>query len=438
MRSSAALAVCVMLCVTAPACSRGGDANGTEVPFVQVDPASSSPTDRAIAKAQATLRTTPGDPSAQLALAQAFLQKARETADPTLYTKAGTLLDLVSAQTTDDPRVLVAEGTLALAQHRFGEGLDLGRRALEAAPGNESAYGVVVDATNELGRYPESLEAVEAMVDARPNLASLSRVSYARELRGDLDGAILAMSQAVTAGASSVGENLAYVQVLLGNLLLTRGDLAEAARSYNDAERSFPGFPAARVGRVRLLMAREKWSAAADLMAQVIRVQPLAEYAVLHGDVLDAAGRTDEAEEARALVGAIASLYRSNGVNVDLELALFEADQRSGAAAVEQARTALKARPSIFGHDAMAWNLFRDGQIAAASSEMEDALSTGSQDPQFRFHAAAIAAAAGDRSGAREHLEIVLATNPRFSAAYIRELKELATELDLKMPAVPG
>ncbi|MGI8939179.1 MAG: hypothetical protein ACR2JF_13395 [Iamia sp.] len=92
------------------------------------------------------------------------------------------------------------------------------------APANETAFGVRVDALNELGRYDEAVEATQDMVDVRPSLASLSRVSYARELQGDLDGAIEAMSQAVTAAAGSGGENVAFVEVLLGNLLLTRGD----------------------------------------------------------------------------------------------------------------------------------------------------------------------------------------------------------------------
>ena len=182
MRRSAFGALVLILALTVPACGRGGDADEAGVPFVQVDPKSASATDRAIAAAQTKLRRDDEDADAQLALAQAFLQKARETADPTLYSKADTLLGLVAEEAPDDPRVLVAQGTLLLARHRFAEGLAVGRRALEVAPGNEAAYGVVVDASNELGRYDEAAEATQHMVDVRPNLASLSRVSYAREL----------------------------------------------------------------------------------------------------------------------------------------------------------------------------------------------------------------------------------------------------------------
>jgi tetratricopeptide (TPR) repeat protein len=434
-RFATGAAALLLICLAAPACSRGGGSRPADAaPFVQVDPKSASPTDRAIAKAQTKLRADAHDADAQLALAQAFLQKARETADPTLYTKAGSLLDEVAAKAPDDVRVLVAQGTLALARHRFADGLTLGRRALAAAPGNEAAYGVVVDASNELGRYGEALRATDDMVGARPNLSSLSRVSYARELRGDLDGAIEAMTEAVTAAAGNGGENVAYVQVLLGNLLLTRGDVAEASRAYDQAEQSFPNFPAAQVGRARVLVAEERFGEAADLLAHVVRIQPLAEYAIAEGDALAAAGRRVEARAAYDLVGAIAQLYRANGVNVDLELALFDADHHPGDESVKAARRALKSRPGILGHDVLAWNLFRAHQVGPAWREARAALATGSRDPLLRFHAATIAAANGYRATARRHLRVVLDSNPRFSAAYVHDVQALARHLSLKMP----
>jgi tetratricopeptide (TPR) repeat protein len=423
------------LVATAPACGRGGGGANDDLPFVAVDAESTAPTDRAIADAQARLRKDEGDPTAQLDLARAFLQKVRETADPTLYAKSDQLLELVSEQVPDDPRVLVAQGTLALARHEFPEALEIGRRALEVAPGNEAAYGVVIDAYNELGRYEEALEATDAMLVVRPALAALSRASYARELRGDLDGAIEAMTQAVTAGsAGGAGENLASVQVLLGNLLVTKGDLGQAALAYDQAERSFPGLPEAKAGRARLFVAQGRYQEAADVLTRLVEVQPTAGYAIAQAEALEAAGRPAAAEEAYALVDTIAELYEANGVDVDLELALFAADRLPGRRSVEQARRALKARPGIFGHDALAWSLFRDGQIELAVMEMDAALLTGSADPQLRFHAAAIADAAGDRRTAAAHLMVVMGTNPRFSAALVDDVAALGERYGLTLP----
>ncbi|MGI8939180.1 MAG: tetratricopeptide repeat protein [Iamia sp.] len=113
----------VALLVASAACSSDQDGGSVsrdaEIPFIEVDPDSTSPTDRAIEEAQATLRDDPTDPNAQLDLAQAFLQKGRETADPTLYTSAEILLEKVAVVAPDDPRVLNAQGSLALTRHLF-------------------------------------------------------------------------------------------------------------------------------------------------------------------------------------------------------------------------------------------------------------------------------------------------------------------------------
>lgn len=427
--------------MVAPAGCSGGDdaprADAAELPFIEVDPDSTSPTDRAIATAQDALQADPEDTNAQLDLALAFVQKARETADPVLYTGADTLLAMVAEDAPDDVRVLTAQGSLALSRHEFADALDLGERALEVAPGNETAYGVLVDALNELGRYDEALEATQAMADVRPGLAALSRVSYARELRGDLDGAIEAMTQAATAGAGTGGENLAFTQALLGNLLLTRGDVRQAERQYDLALATFPELPAAEAGRARLLVAQESYDEAAEVLAGLVERQPLIEYAIAHGDALAAAGRADEADDAYGLVAGIAALQEANGVQVDVDLALFDAEQDPGGDAVAQARRGLEQRPSIIGHDALAWNLFRAGELDEAREEAERALATGSEDPALRFHAAAIAQAAGDEAAAREHLAIVLAGNPRFSAALVDDVAALAADLGLEMPPAP-
>jgi tetratricopeptide (TPR) repeat protein len=246
------------------------------------------------------------------------------------------------------------------------------------------------------------------------------------------------MTQAVTAGGSAGGENIAYVQTLLGNLLVNQGRLDEAAQSYADAQRSFPGFPAARAGHARILVAAGRYAEAARVLDGVVKVQPLSEYAIAEGDAWKAAGRKGAAANAYELVGAITRLYRANGVNVDLEIALFDADHHPGKDAVARAKTALEGRPSILGHDVLAWNLYRNGQTAEAAKESKRALATGSRDPGLRFHAAAIAAARGQRAEASADLQIVMDANPRFSAGLVTDVSALARKLGMAMPPPPA
>jgi tetratricopeptide (TPR) repeat protein len=369
-----------------------------------------------------------------LELAQAYLQKAREVADPSLYTKTAGILALVRKQAPNRLDLLVTEGTLANAQHRFHAGLALGQQAVTVAPDSPAPYGVVVDAADELGLYDTALAAAATMADLRPDLTALARVSYARELRGDLPGAVVAMTQAVTAGGTVGGENVAYVQVLLGDLLLNTGQVAAAEHEYQMALQSFPGFGAARVGQAKVLVAEARPGDAADLLAQVVRVQPLAEYAIAEGDDYQSAGQAAKAAEAYAVVGVIERLYAANGVNVDIELAMFDADHKPGSSALAQARKGFKVRSSYLGHETVAWNLYRMGRVQDAVKEIRVAIALGDRDPPLRYHAAAIFDAAGDRTAAQDNVTIVVHENPRFSALYESDVERLAAKYGLNIP----
>ncbi|MGH9150510.1 MAG: tetratricopeptide repeat protein, partial [Acidimicrobiales bacterium] len=81
---------------------------------------------------------------------------------------------------------------------------------------------------------------------------------------------------------------------------------------------------------------------------------------------------------------------------------------------------------------ALAWSLFRAGQVGAAWEESRRATALGTRDPLLRFQAAEIAATHGRQAEAADHLRIVLATNPRFSARHAPRVEALARELGLR------
>ena len=106
---------------------------------------------------------------------------------------------------------------------------------------------MIADAQVELGRYSGAAHTLQRLVSLKPTLAAYSRVSYFRELHGDLDGAVKAMGLAVSAGAGSP-ESLAYVESLLGKLEIDRGNYGAAEHAYREALAADPGFPAAASG----------------------------------------------------------------------------------------------------------------------------------------------------------------------------------------------
>src|SRR5713226_2491451 len=90
--------------------------------------------ERAVDQAQSRVSAAPNDPHALTGLASAYLLRARETADPSYYSKANALLDSAVAMDPDEPDVVLTAGTLALTRHEFAEALVLGRRAVELMP----------------------------------------------------------------------------------------------------------------------------------------------------------------------------------------------------------------------------------------------------------------------------------------------------------------
>ena len=130
--------------------------------------------------------TSPARAEGYAALGDAYLQRARETGDPSLYARAERVLRRGAAPRPAQRHGHDRRGHAGSRRHDFAEGLRLGERALALAPGTVRPYAVIVDAQVELGRYSDAARSLQRMVDLKPNLASYSRVSYFRELTGDL------------------------------------------------------------------------------------------------------------------------------------------------------------------------------------------------------------------------------------------------------------
>ena len=367
-----------------------------------------------IDQATAAVRTNANDTQALLTLGLAWYQHARETADPSDYGRADEAFDRLLAVTPDDTGGLVGKATIALARHQFADALALGMTARDQAPVLARIWGVMGDALVELGRYDESAAAVQKMVDLRPDLSSYSRVSYQRELRGHLDGAITAMEDAVLAGGPNT-ENTEYVRVLLGNLWFLAGDLGKAKASYDASLVHSPGYVLALAGQARVAAAQGDLSTAIDLYRQASDRVPFPDLLIALGEAQEAAGRSDDAAATYGFVRDIEALFAANGVNTDLDIALFEADHGDTAVALTRAQEAYAEAPTVRAADALGWALYRNGRAADARPYAEQALRLGSIEPAYLFHAGMIAAAQGDIPAAREWLTASLARNPAWS-----------------------
>jgi len=395
--------------------------------FVAAPPPSA--TDRRIGMMREILRQDPANVKALTQLGLNYLQKARETGDPSYYGRAEEAFTKALVSSPQDVDALDGMGTLALARHRFVEALDWGERARAANPDRAYSYGVLGDAYLELGDYDRAIEHFQAMMDRRPDLGSYSRASYARELYGDIVGAIEAMQMAVRAGGPST-ENANWARVQLGNLYFLQGDLDAALREYQTTLQIQPDYVHGEAGVARVLAARGDLQDAIERYRRVVERLPWVEYVVALGDLYQAAGQPEEARRQYDLVRAIAQLQRANGVNVDLEMTLFDLDHDQNLPeALAQAERLMATMPSIRVADLYAWALYRNGRAAEALPIAQKALRLGTRDPLMLYHAGAIAAAAGQPDMARGFLEQALARNPHFSPRWAPEAQRLLVAL---------
>ena len=395
-------------------------------------------TNDVIAQVQAKLKAQPNDWQAVDLLAGAYLQKVREVGDPSYYPKVETLLNRALAHDTADPEATTLMGSLALARHQFVAALDWGRRALRLDPASSRALGVIGDAEIELGRYPDALSSFQQMVDLHPDLSSYARVSYARELFGDVPGAIDAMQRAVEAGGP-VPENSAYTRVLLGNLYFSVGRTREADAQYRRALFDDPGYPYALAGVARVEAATHRYPEAIGHYRRAVDTYPLPDFVIALADAYVAAGDRRKAAETYDLAGAEQQLYRANGVDLDAELALFDADhQRDLPAALDAARRAMADRPSVRSADILAWTLYQAGDDRAALTASLQATRLGTQDAGMFFHRGMIEARLGQIAAAVSDLRRALSINPYFSLLWAPVARQTLASLPPPSPLRRG
>lgn len=389
-----------------------------------------------LAAAQAAVAADPDDPSLLINVGLLALDEARRTADPAFFAQADEAFTRATELVPDDIRTLIPAALLALSQHDFAGALVLAERARALAPLAVDPLGIQVDALVELGRYEEAAPLADEMVRRRPNLSSLSRLSYVLELRGDPEGALETMQQAVSAGGARDAGG-AYVLALLGDVHLQAGRLDAAQASYERAIAVQKNQPQAVLGLARVMADRGDLTGAAAALEVFTQRVPLPDGVSLYADVLAAMGDESRAAEQRELVRAIEALNRSQGgISVDLELAKFEASHAKlpggdPAGAVRLAETARASRPTIFGDDILGWALRQAGRPAEALVHAQAATRLGTADASLWWHLAAIEADLGMTAEARTHLERSRSISPYLPLNERAEAEALAAQLGL-------
>ncbi|MDP9445345.1 MAG: hypothetical protein M3P83_13695, partial [Actinomycetota bacterium] len=299
------------------------------------------------------------------------------------------------------------------AQHRFAAALSHARAARAINPYSAVNYGVMSDALIQLGRYREAFGALQRMLDLKPGVASFTRASYAWELRGRLGPARAALERALDTATRP--SDIAFCLYYLGELAWNSGQLDRADSYYARGLRQDPSYTALVAGRAKVAAARGNIATAVRRYEEVARRLPLPSHLIAYADLLRSLGRDDAAARQERVVRATQALFAAQGVNVDVELALFDADHGRPRAALRAARSAWQRQPSVEAADAYAWALHANGRDRQALRFAREAARLGTKSALFAFHRGMIEKSLGMRAAARASLHRSLQLNPHFS-----------------------
>lgn len=373
-----------------------------------------TPADKQISTALSTIERLPSDPRGFNLLSSAFMQKARETGDFALNSRAEAALKQSLTLRSDNYDAIKLQAKLLLTYHRFSEALETAKRAQIIRPEDHDVYGALTDALVELGAYQAAVQSAQKMVDLRPETSSYSRVSYLRYLHGDTQGAVVAMRAASEAASPQDPESMAWCRVQLGKELINAGELRDAEREFDRALYFFPDYHAALAAKAYARFMAHDPEQTLEFYKRAQQRVPLPDYSIALGDLYMKLGQESEARKQYELVEFIERTGAAQGT-YSRQLALFWAnhDQRLDDA-LTIAQRERRARWDIYTCDVLAWCLYKKGRLAEAKASIDEALRLGTRDPLMLYHAGMIANGRGERSAAAAYLKKALEINPSF------------------------
>ena len=353
------------------------------------------------------------------------VRQARATSNGGLAVRAEAALrtSLDAGPSYEAQRML---GSVLASQHRFREAIAAAEQAHRMEPADAWNDGVIGDAHLELGEYDAAFDAFDRMVRRRPTAAAYARASYARELQGDLPGALRLMQMAADATTAHDPESQAWHYAQLGELISRWA--ASPTRSASTAAPTSPStdHPHAIAGLAKVAAARGDLEGALARYASLEATGALPEHLARMAEIEEALGRTAAARRHFTLAE---QGWRTDAPEPAHLARLLARDRSRAKDALAIAQRAALMRQDIFTLDAVAWAAFQAGDLARAADASRLALRTGTADRALLYHAAAIAAATGDRARARDLVTRALDGHPTFDPVLAPAAKALLASL---------
>ena len=310
-------------------------------------------------------------------LAEVFMHEARVTGEHGHYYPSALLVlnkVLKSEKEPTDTRfnALLYKASVMLSQHEFEEAKALSLEAMKINGYNAQLYGTLVDALVELGEYDAAVLMGDKMVSLRPDLRSYARISYLREIHGDLNGALEAMTMAAQAGYPGL-EQTAWAKLTLGELYEKNHEPEKASIVFQQILEERENYPFAIAALGKLELENKNYEKAEMLLQKAANIIPEVGYYCDLAKVYRATGRDAKFDATIQEILVMLQDDVDSGHNMNLEYAdlylnlVEDADQAEQYALREYAK-----RPkNIDVNKVMAEILMQKEEVSQAQSHLD-------------------------------------------------------------------
>lgn len=328
------------------------------------------------------------DAKDRLAMADLFINEARITGEHGHYYPAA--LEVLAGIPESHPdkdirfRKLATQASVELSLHDFQKALKTAEAAVAINPYNAQIYGALVDANVELGHYEEAVKMADKMVSIRPDMRSYARVSYLREIHGQVEGALEAMQLAVDAGYPGY-EATAWARLTLGEMYERYGMLKEAEAQYNIILAEREDYPFAIASLANLEMGRGNYEKAEQMLKDACEIIPEFGFYEQLAEIYKATGRTAEFEATMDELWVMLKDDTDSGHDMSLEYANLYSDlSGEQEKALEYALGEYEKRPANIDVNRVLAKIYsRMGKVEEATAHLQKAQATNAKYPEL-------------------------------------------------------
>ncbi len=270
------------------------------------------------------------------------------------------------------------------------------------------------DLNFQRGKYHEAKIGYVDALRVERSWGALARLAYFHGKMDDVAGADRLYEEAEDLLTAKEMRSYAWLEVQRGFLAFAHGRYGEAQSHYARAEAAYPGYWLVAEHIAELMGAEGKYGEAIEILKSINSTTDRPDLQQAIGELYEVAGDAARARNwhRRALTGYLQSAQRGE-VHYYHHLADYYSDvAKDGAQAVRWAQADVQLRENFSTQAALAWALYRNGQLDDACDWIDRALASSAVEPHLFSRAAKIHVGAGNIDGARNYMERATRLNP--------------------------